>query len=226
MTQGLIAWCVLISSLSAPAYLSAQVTDGSVSGTIEGKVIDEKGGPVGGALVNADDGQATVGAIRYVTTDEKGHFAIDRLKWGRHKIFAQKEKDGYPDISFAFYGNNVFEAASLAPSSPKAAVTVRIGPPCGILHLVSVTDINTGRTVNAGVALRRASNPKMFLDVSASPGTILVPSMTDILIEVSAKGYEPWPEAKDKAVAGHLHLAPRQVLDLAIRLRPSTPASE
>lgn len=189
MQREMISLCVLMSCLysSASAFAQNSGVGVSITGIIEGRVINEKGEPVAEALVDADDGQPTIGAVRYVPTDANGHFAMDRLKWGHYKIFAQKVEEGYADISFAFYGNNVFETASISPLSSKAAVTVQIGPPCGLLHLVSVTDTATGEKINASVNLRRASNPNLSLGVSASSGTILVPSLTDILVEVSAK---------------------------------------
>jgi hypothetical protein len=94
-------------------------SDVSLPGMITGTVINEKGEPVNEALVNASDGQPTIGAIRYFLTDQKEHFVIDRLAWGQYRVFAKKEEAGYPDIGFAFYETNVLEIASISPSSQR-----------------------------------------------------------------------------------------------------------
>ena len=77
-------------------------SDVSLPGMITGTVINEKGEPVNEALVNASDGQPTIGAIRYVLTDQKGHFVIDRLAWGQYRVFAKKRRRAIRTLALLF----------------------------------------------------------------------------------------------------------------------------
>jgi hypothetical protein len=215
---------VLISLPWSLVVAQAQGTAASVSGVIEGTVLNEKGKPVVDALVNVDNGMPTIGAIRYFTTDKKGHFVIDHLAWGNYKVIAQKESEDYPDMYWAFYSNNVFQSASISQTSPKAVVTIRIGPPCGVLHY-SAVDASNGRTLDAGVTLRRASNPGLFLSGSNIYRQVFVPSLTDVLVEISAKGYEPWPPEAEKATLGKINLKPHEIYNLNVKLQPLKPSS-
>ena len=214
------ALSVVISLQWSLVVAQTQFTVASASGTVEGTVLNEKGKPVVDAAVNVDNGKPTIGAIRYFRTDKKGHFVIDHLAWGNYKVFAQKESEGYPDSTWAFYSDNVFQTASLSQESPKAVVVIRIGPPCGVFHY-SAMDASTGRTLDAGVTLRRASNPNLFISGTNIPKQLLVPSLTDVLVEISAKGYEPWPPEAERAKASKISLKPHEVLDLNVKLQPS-----
>lgn len=199
--------------ISLPWSLAVAQTQGA-SGIIEGTVLNEKDEPVTKALVSVDDGMPTIGVTQYVPTDEKGYFTIDHLAWGNYKVFAKKESEGYPDISWAFYSNNVFQSVSLSEASPNAEVTIRIGPPCAVLRY-SARDASTGRTLDAGITLRRASNPSNFTSGTHESNEVLVPSLTDVLAEVYAKGYAPWPPVKIK-------LKPHEEFTLNVKLQPSS----
>ncbi|SRR5579884_243323 len=214
-------WTVVICGLMATSSLwAAQIQNpgSSAPGAISGIVLNEKGQPVPVALVNVDAGEPTISAIRYYLTDKKGHFAIEHLPLGNYKVFAQKESDGYPDLSWAFYSNNVFPVVSLTKSSPKVVVTVQIGPPCGVLHY-SATDASTGRAIDAAITLRRASNPKLFIGGSNISNQILVPSLTDVLLQITAKGYKSWPPETEKATLGIINLKPHEIYNLNVKLQ-------
>jgi hypothetical protein len=103
------ALSVVISLQWSLVVAQTQFTVASASGTVEGTMLNEKGKPVVDAAVNVDNGKPTIGAIRYFRTDKKGHFVIDHLAWGKYKVFAQKESEGYPDSTWAFYSDNVFK---------------------------------------------------------------------------------------------------------------------
>lgn len=191
------------------------------AGTIGGRVVSEKGKPVSQAQVYLGSMGATIGARRYVSTDSKGHFIIDHVPWGRYYVFARKDSAGYPDQGFAFYDNNGVPKTSISPSAPDAVVTVRVGPPCGFLRLISITDAVSGHPVaDPVVTLRRASNPRIFQAFGFSSGPILVPSGVEVLVEISASGYESWPDSAETTDA-KLRLKPRQLFELNVKLRPS-----
>jgi len=202
----------------APVHAQDKVA--STSGVIEGKVINQKGHPVALAQAYAFSNVATIGAIRYVETDGKGKFRLDRLNWGTYRVFAKKESADYPDISYAFYSHHVV-TATLTPSSPLAVVTIHVGPPCGELQVVSIADAVTGKIIkNASIMLRRAADPHLYLGLNAFARPILIPSNTDVLVQVSAKGYESWPSKNKERASGKLHLRPGEVYNLSVELQP------
>jgi hypothetical protein len=54
-------------------------------GLLTGQVVDLEGKPIQGAEVHASrQGVVFASAIRFVTTDENGNFAIDRLEYGKY----------------------------------------------------------------------------------------------------------------------------------------------
>lgn len=190
-------------------------------GVIEGTVINEKGQPVPHAQAFTLPNGPTIAAIRFVETDNNGHFRLDRMDWGTYHVFAKKISAGYPDIAFNFYAAHAVQA-TLSPSSPVAEVVVHVGPPCGILKITSVIDAVTAEPIkDYGVTLRWASDAHRIMGGSFS-GPILIPPNVDVLVEVSAKGYESWPTEEEGKESGRIHLASGQVLNLQVRLHRST----
>jgi hypothetical protein len=190
---------------------------GQNKGSIRGTVVNEGGIPINQAKVNADamNGRIRATAIRYVETDEAGHFLIDQLEWGNYKVFALKEDSGYPNMAFSFYSNDVFPSVTLTPDAPISEIRIQLGPKAGILT-GSVTNGVSGAPLNVGFKLARASAPDRGLSTSIPPNyKILVPSSTDVLLEASAPGYKTW-------TPGHpLHLGPGAEMRLDISLEPS-----
>jgi len=187
------------------------------AGSIRGTVVDEKGAPLSQAKVNADalDGRQRASFVRYVETDEQGHFLIDRLEWGNYAVFAMKEESGYPNLGASLYSNDIFPTVTIASTAPTADLRIQLGPKAGIL-LGSVTDATNGGPLNSGFRLTRAAAPDKWLSTSAPPNyRILLPSSTEVLLEVSAPGFRTW------APAGPLQLRPGEEQRLDISLEPS-----
>lgn len=165
------------------------------NGSILGTVVDEQGAPIYQARVHADamNGRTRATAIRYVETDEGGHFLIDRLEWGNYKVFAMKEDSSYPNMALSFYSNDVLSRVTLTPGVPMVEIQIRLGPKAGILT-GSIANAVTGGPINAGVKLTRAVSPSdKWLSTSVPPNyRILLPSSTDVLLEVSAPGFKTW----------------------------------
>lgn len=189
------------------------------TGVIRGIAVDENGAAVQGAMVNADSvaggGLIQHTLIRYVTTDATGHFSIDGLDWGKYDVFAKKEDSAYPNTNFSFYDNGSEPEATITPTLPTADVQIRLGPKAGILT-GSVTNADTGAPVNAGFKLIRAASLDNWFSTSQPPNyRVLLPSSTDILLEVSAPGFKTW-------TLGHpLHLEPAAEMRLDIQLELS-----
>lgn len=196
-------------------------TNAQEKGSIRGTVVDEAGAPVAGAKVNASPlgGWRIIRAIRYVSTDAEGRFLIDGLEFGRYAVFAMKEEASYPNMSSSFYSNNVFPSAVIAPSSPSQELQIQLGPKAGAIT-GSITNSVNGAPINAGFQLTRAASPDKWLGTSAPPNyRILLPSSTDVLIEVSAPGFKNW------TAPSPLRLQPGSELHLNISLEPAHDAT-
>jgi hypothetical protein len=186
-------------------------------GTIRGVVVDEANTPVSDAMVNASPlgGWRLVRAVRYVTTDSQGQFLIDGLEFGRYGVFAKKEEAFYPNMSSSFYSDNVFPSATITTTAPVAEVHIRLGPKAALLA-GSILNASNGGPVNAALKLTRAATPNQWLSTSVPPNyKVLVPSSTDVLVEVSATGFRTWHPP------GPLHLQPGAEQRLDISLEPS-----
>jgi Carboxypeptidase regulatory-like domain len=194
------------------APITAQET-----GSIRGIVVDQDGVPVADAEVNASPvgGWRTVRALQYVETDSSGHFSIGELALGKWAVFVKKEQAKYADTSASFYSDNVFPIAALTPAAPVAEVRVQLGPRAGLLT-GSVTNAANGAPVSAGFTLTRAAAPDEWLGTSApAEYRILLPSSTDVLVEVSEPGFTTWSP-------GHpLRLQPGAEVRMDIQLEPS-----
>lgn len=208
----LLAMVVLLASALA-----------QVQGTITGIVVDETGKRVAGAKVLTAQKDVLVihQIVQYHETDDDGHFRISHVPWGTYVVVAGKESAGYPAPVFAsFYSNYATPSVTLAEDFPSADITVKIGPKAGVLDLEPVTDAATGKEIrSASVTLRRAANPDSFLSASTTQGRVFVPAFTEVLIEIGAKGYKPWPP-QDQAAEGRINLKPEEVRKLRVTLQP------
>ena len=192
-------------------------------GTISGTVVDESGHPVELALVNADllDNRPRGYPVRYVETNKAGHYEIQGLAFGSYKIFAKKEKAGYPDTTFAFYSEHRFATATLTLENPSVVVNMRLGPKAGSLH-VNLVDAQTAHALEGTITLRRVAHPEMFITSSTS-NPMLIPSFVDVRVAITAPGYQNWPLAEDEG-RSIVRLKPEEIRELEIRLvRQETP---
>jgi hypothetical protein len=213
------------------AALISYAAPQSSTGLIEGTVIDEKGKPVRRATVYAqptDRGMAM--KVPCADTDETGHFAIHHLWWGEFGVFAKKEDEDYPDMSFQFYSNGRYAAVTLSARHPAATAMVQLGPKAGVL-VGTVTDAATGAPLNPCVYFKRASDPNNFLSgtgVVNAKYRVLVPSNTDVAMKISLEGYKPWyyPGTPDKSASTPVRLQPAQEQTLDIRLQPGSVPDE
>jgi hypothetical protein len=206
---------LLAASLVFTAGATTIVAQGK--GAIGGTVVDEKGIAISNARVNANpiNGRLLIGFVRYIETDVQGRFLIDRLDWGTYGVFAMKEDANYPNMYSSLYSNGVFPTATIDPAAPMAEIRIQLGPKAGLL-IGSVSNAVTGGPVGAGFKLTRAASRDKWLSTSAPPNyRILLPSSTDVLLEVSAPGFKTWNP-------GHpLHSEPGAETRLDILLEPS-----
>jgi hypothetical protein len=186
------------------------------TGLIRGTVTDENGAPIAKAKVNADpaDGRPRASLVHFVETDEGGRFLIERLSWGKYKVFAKKEDAGYPDLHWSFYSNDVFQTAIITPEAPSAELQIRLGPKAAIMT-GSVTNGATGAPVTADFKLIRARSSDKWISTSKrSDYRVLLPPSTEILVEVSAPGFRTW------SFPSTLNLQPGTEMHVDISLEP------
>ena len=187
------------------------------TGTISGTVVTAQSAPLSGAKVTVDpvDDRPRGSLVRQVETDAAGRFLVDRLIWGRYKVFAKKEAAGYPAVEWSFYSDDVFPIVAITPNNPLADVTVQLGPQGASLSGL-VKDASNGSPVSAGFKLTRAASPDKWISLSQPPDyRVLMPPSTDVLVEVSAAGFKTW------SPAGTLRLGPGAEMHLDIALEPS-----
>lgn len=196
-------------------------------GTITGTVVDETGKPLAGAKVHITERDRLVGhrLIQSYETDASGCFRISDVPWGTYFVLAAKEGAGYPDPEGTFYSDNVAPTVTLAEGLPSADLIVKLGPKAGVLELGPVTDSATGKAIPlASVTVRRASDPNLFISASVTQRRLLIPALTDVLIEISADGYEAWPPAAEQA-EGRLFLKSQEIRKLSVALQARPPAT-
>src|SRR3981189_2369072 len=87
MRQLLCAFCVLALALglASPGWGQSQIT----AGTVQGDVVDEKGGSVAGAIVEAKN--LATNFVQTDTTNTDGHFAFLSLAPGRYTLTISKQ---------------------------------------------------------------------------------------------------------------------------------------
>jgi hypothetical protein len=147
------------------------------------------------------------------------------LKPNHHyKVYAEKERDGYPDMMLGMY--NPKDDASVALATSEAAVvgtTVHIGPKAARLKW-NVRDAVSGNSINTPTfSFQRRDNGASAGGTALADEGVLVPSDTDLIMEISARGYRDWyyGEALDKSTAVSLRILPGEEKTLQVRLQPS-----
>jgi len=208
---------------------------GQCRGSIDGKVIDEDGKPVAGALVSFEEHRLAMNhkAVEFYQTDSGGsfHAALELAGLGSYRVLAKKEEAGYPETRFAFYDDNESPLLGLECGTALSGIVVKLGPKAAHIHHITVLDADSGELIaNASITLRRLSAPFRSVPLTAFsittsttllppnpnyPG-LAVPANVDVSYQISAPGYIASPETT-------LHLAPSKGLDISVTLRRSNP---
>ncbi|MGD1105339.1 MAG: carboxypeptidase-like regulatory domain-containing protein [Terriglobia bacterium] len=214
-----VGWVLLMACVSAAG-------GAETGGTIKGVVVNETGTPVAGAQVLPL--RVEVKPSHHVhlpihEADDEGRFSIENLPWGTYTVSADKEDDGYPNASFGVFAdhNHPFPVVTLELASPTAVVTIHLPPKAGAIQSISVVDAVTGMEMNsAAITLRRAAEPTHFVGTSTTMTPILVPSNTDVSVEITATGYKSWPGKGEPIKTAQIKLSPEQGVKLEVKLAP------
>jgi hypothetical protein len=207
MTNRPLARAAVFLVIQAATTLSAQTR-----GTITAQVTDQGGNLVAGARVAMvpADARGGMGVLRECLTDNNGVCSQD-LGFGKYHVVAQKKSDAYPDCLANFYGHGKWPTtAEIALDVPTANVTVRLGPKAGLLVIHAADDVSGDPIRQATVTLHPAADPRDIFSTSLQGPdlAVLIPPDEDVLVTVSANGYQPW-QLKD-----HIDLSPGGVVRL------------
>ena len=112
----------------------------------------------------------------------------------------------------------------------EVAVTIRLGPKVGIL-VGTVRDAVTGDALNPCVRLTRVSDPNLFLEGTGLVNHVyrlLIPSNTDVMMEVWLEGYKTWhyTRSKHRSTIKSVRLEPGEEQRLDIQLEPDSKANQ
>jgi hypothetical protein len=203
-------------------------------GSIDGRVVDERGNPVAGALVSLSAHGQPIShkAVKFSRTESDGsfHATLDLEGPGSYWVLAKKEEDGHPDTRMAFYNDLEPQLVVVDCGGVVSGVVVELGPKAAHITRISVIDVDTGKAIeNATITMRRSFSPvrKSPSDVlSISTSAVLmapspsylglaVPANVDITYQITAPGYAPSTEET-------LHLAPLRQTELTVTLRRSS----
>jgi Carboxypeptidase regulatory-like domain len=196
-------------------------------GVITGTVLDEHGSPVVKAKVLITEKGVFVAhrVLQFHETDADGRFRIARVPWGTYIITVGKEDAGYADTGLGLHCNDAYPIVVLSEDSATADVTLNLGPKASFLDIEPLTDELTRKEIrSAAITLRCADNNDLLITTSTTVGRILVPALTNVVVNITAAGYKPWP-AQDRggATDGRIFLRPEQTHKLQVSLQPEDP---
>jgi len=181
--------CLAISFLLVSAFLAQAQTDerDHPDGRITGTVVDQAQRPIAGAWVMA------VGTLNQslnnppsAKSDSTGQFEIAGLALRSYHVYASKPLDGYPEADPAYIDENQ-SAIALSPDQPLGSVIISLRK-AGML-ITDVRDKATGKAVSAYYKL---SVPKRWQRQGELSYPLLIHPSTDVVLEVSARGYKTW----------------------------------
>jgi hypothetical protein len=149
MLPFVIGLVLLLATSSAPLRQASDASGFSVF--IVGWVHDDDGTPVGGALVEAIRVPATSDNF-LAGTNKDGSFALKVNKTGVFRLYASKERELYPDLTWApsLYSPVTVEVTESAPGRVDAG-GISLGPK-GAKVTGKVVDAATGEPVPQAVA--------------------------------------------------------------------------
>lgn len=218
MRNTIICTCLLLVASFAHSQPS-----GPENGKICGIVLDESGDPASNVRVIAmllwPGGHS--GGYPGTHTDKSGRYCIDGLPLGSYILSGDDEGLGYP-----MQGDSFFSWPSPAPQvtltseKPNANFDWKIPFRAGFLYLRLPASDSAGVSITAKLVVRsRPSLGRMSITTVSEMGkskqvTILLPSQEDVLLSVSASGYESWPG--DNGETKVLKVLPGAIVDIVV----------
>lgn len=209
--------------------------DTQPQGRISGTVTNDEGEPIDQASVctritRQNGSSSSCGSVQ---TDHKGQFELDRLPLGEIGVYGEKMRDGYlvdaeaSSTSFPPSGvskTSRMQTVVLTADQSLAHVTLKLGPKPGELKL-AVSDKLSGKHVQAfNVRWIALPDSRMFsFDSGSAYNPWRVPPDTDLIVEVSAVGYQNWFYLDPSNTEPILRLGSGEQKELIVELLPATP---
>jgi len=200
------------------------------TGSISGRVVNDKGEPVVDAEVRFVQVGYIVETPPVAESNENGQFVIDGLRPGTYRVHASKIDEGYPYTFSSFYQDdwNLPPYVTVVGDEVTQDVVLHIHKD-GWLKGTIVSDATNQPVNEADITLRRADDPPAFHSTGLNRASknnaafrILVP-IVPFTIEVSAPGYRSWTYHDDAASQlSTLKLERDATKKLTIRLHPSS----
>ncbi|HSZ60355.1 MAG TPA: carboxypeptidase-like regulatory domain-containing protein [Terriglobales bacterium] len=220
---------LVFALLVVPLSSSQDAPPAPQTGRIEGIVRNEAGTAEPSITLHLSkvDSHIKLGTMRHEVSDKAGRFAFEKVKWGSYRVYATSEKDYYPDSTFAFYSGTTAPLVDIAAASPNGSVEITLGPKAGAV-VGTVIDKVSREPVLPRFRLAVRSDPTRWMETSVpSKFRILLPSATDITLEVSSPGYQRWyyNNASDASGSTPLRVNASEERNLIIELIPSKDSS-
>jgi hypothetical protein len=184
-------WSIIVLLLFVTCYSKTQNSSQSLGTGVIAGTVNEQGQLFDQANICVS---TTSGGLREtncnVRIEKDGRFQIDDLKFGTYEVFAINEQQGY-SIDNQSPGRKI----TITSDHPWADVTIRLRPRGGIL-IGSVRDKISGQPVKG------INAQYLVIDGKAAGGggsalvdgefRITVPTACDLVVVVSAPGYQGW----------------------------------
>jgi hypothetical protein len=202
---------LLVSSCVAQAQINEP------NGRITGTVVDQAQQPIAGATVMAVETlNQSLNNPPSAKSDSTGQFEITGLTLRSYHVYASKPQDGYPEADPAYSEENQ-SAIALSPDHPSGSVIISLRK-AGML-ITDVRDKATGKPVSASYTL---SVPKRWQTQGQLSYPLLIHPSTDVMLEVSARGYKTWSyyDASNPLHPQPLRLESGEQRSLRIELEP------
>jgi hypothetical protein len=120
----------------------------------------------------------------------------------------------------SLYSNGVLSTVTLSPQSPEATVALQLGPKAAVVT-GTARDARTGKPIPPAFTIRRLDNPKNVFGISMGANfRILIPSSTDVSLEVSSAGYRHMMYADPHTRSQTLRLNPAEEVQSDVLLEP------
>lgn len=211
--------CLSIVFLLATLPVSAQIT-AAATGSICGMVLNEHGQRAALVHVTAFYMGPHTGIMDGGTTDENGQYCLEGVRFGEYVMSADDPKKGYPPMVYSFFSEDPPNVpVVLSALTPKAHADWQIPFKAAVIR-IKLTDAMTGKPlINMSYTLALRIRPETYLHgSSAASQDLLIPPNQDVLLTVTADGYQRWPD--DGTKTRIVNLAPGTIQNFDIALRP------
>lgn len=201
-------------------------------GVIQGRVADDEGNPVGGAIVTLYPGPGRVvqGRMPFVGTDARGRFVFSEVRPGPYILVAsQKKVDNYLDLRRNLVSTEDFTKPTVTVRAQHMTpeVVIRFDPEAFKL-VGQILDADTGRAVpSAKMEVRRRQDSagvvRLRPNLADARFQLLLPPRIALQVKVMSPGYATWCNGTNspQACGNAIVVPPDATKQMVVRLRPT-----